>query len=48
MEQQDAFFRRMIEHPEADPGWENVEMDVVVQDIDLATASFGAILYQRV
>jgi hypothetical protein len=38
MEEQDAFFRQVIKHPEADPGWENVETDIVVQDIDLATA----------
>lgn len=30
MPEQDAFYRRMIEHLEAEPSWEDVEMDVVV------------------
>ena len=28
--EQDAFYRRMLEHLEAEPTWEDVEMDVVV------------------
>ena len=28
--EQDAFYRRMVEHLEAEPTWEDVEMDVIV------------------
>ena len=28
--EQDAFYRRMLEHLEAEPTWEDVELDVIV------------------
>ena len=34
MPEQDAFFRRMMEHLEAEPSWEDVEMEVVVHDLE--------------
>jgi hypothetical protein len=30
MPDQDAFYRRMVEHLDAEPTWEDVEMDVIV------------------
>ena len=28
--EQDAFYRRMLEHLEAEPTWEDVEMEIIV------------------
>lgn len=32
MPEQDAFFRKMVEHLEAEPTWEDVEMEITVPE----------------
>lgn len=32
MPEQDAWFRRLVEHLEGEPSWEDVEIDQVIQD----------------
>ena len=32
MPEQDAWFRRFVEHPEGEPTWKDIEMTIEVQD----------------
>jgi hypothetical protein len=32
MPEQDAWFRRLVEHLDGEPSWEDVEMDLVTHD----------------